>query len=168
MLPLSAPVGKAPGNLWGKQGERVYRFSRSIYRELAPRIQGDQDTCSTARLHILEASEETIRRLATDGRYFARPARTLFTEVRDYFGLAEQVYVHMVIDRYLSLAIELRDSLPDHVTLDGQPRQCPASTRKGTPCRRDPRPGREYCPSHRHLEENLESFDEVLSVAEAG
>jgi hypothetical protein len=144
----------------------VYRFSRSIYRELAPRIEGDEVTRSTARNHLLEASEETIRRLATDRRYFARPARTLFNEIRDHFGLAEQVHVYMVVDRYLGLAIDFIEALPEHLTLDGQPRQCPASTRKGTPCRREPRPGREYCPSHRHLEENFGSPDELLTLSE--
>ena len=131
----------------------MYRFSRSIYRELAPRIGGDEIANAHARNHVLEASEATIRRLATDGRYFARPARTLFNEVREHFPLAEQVHVHMVIDRYISLAVEFLERLPDDVRLGGQPRQCPASTRKGTPCQREPRPGREYCPSHRHLEE---------------
>lgn len=143
----------------------MYRFSRSIYRELAPRIEGDEVTRSTARNHILEASEETIRRLATDGRYFARPARTLFSEIRDHFGLAEQVHVHMVVDRYLGLAVEFLEEFPE---LDGQPRQCPANTRKGASCRREPRPGREYCPSHRHLEEHFGSPAELLSVSETG
>lgn len=139
----------------------MYRFSRSIYRELAPRIEGDDGVeCSTARHHVLEASEATIRRLATDRRHFTRPARTLFSEIRDHFALAEQVHVYMVVDRYLGLAIEVLEA--QHVTLDGQPRQCPASTRKGTPCRREPRPGRDYCPSHRHLEETIGSLDELL------
>jgi hypothetical protein len=29
-------------------------------------------------------------------------------------------------------------------------------TRRGTPCRRDPLPGKDYCPSHKHLEEPAE------------
>ena len=47
------------------------------------------------------------------------------------------------------------DSLPADVTLDGQERDCLASTRKGTPCQREPLPGRDYCPSHTHLEETF-------------
>jgi hypothetical protein len=131
----------------------MYRFSRSIYRELAPRIEGGDVTSATARNHVLKASEETITRLATDGRYFARPARKLFEEIRDHFDLGEQIRVHMVIERNIDLAIEFLEQLPEEVRLGGQPRDCPASTRKGTPCQREPRPGREYCPSHRHLEE---------------
>jgi hypothetical protein len=135
----------------------MYQFSRSIYRQLAPRIEAEDDVGrSTAQLRLLEVSEATIRRLAAD-RYFARPKRTLFNEVREHFALAEQVYVYMVIERYVDLAIEHFDSLPDEVRLDGVPRQCPASTRKGTPCKREPRPGRDYCPSHMHLEEIFEA-----------
>ena len=85
-----------------------------------------------------------------------RPAKTLFTEVREYFVLAEQVRVYMVIERHIELIEEFLDSLPADVTLDGQRRDCMASTRKGTPCRRDPLPGRDYCPSHKHLEETFE------------
>ncbi len=140
----------------------MYRFSRSIYRELAPRIEGDEVASATARNHVLEASEATIRRLATDGRYFARPARKLFGEIRDHFALADQVHVYMVIERNLDLAAEFLEQLPEEVRLGGQPRQCPASTRKGTPCQREPRPGREYCPSHRHLEESLSPIAEAV------
>lgn len=145
----------------------MYRFSRSIYRELAPRIEGDDVERSTARHHLLEASEATIRRLATDRRYFAHPARTLFGEIRDHFALAEQVHVYMVVDRYLSLATDFLEALPAHVTFGGRPRQCPAHTRKGTPCRREPQPGREHCPSHRHLEESFGAVDELLRVPQA-
>jgi hypothetical protein len=100
-----------------------------------------------------------MRRLAYDRRYFARPARTLFTEVRGHFPISEQMRVHNVIDTYVTLAIEHLAQLPDDaIGLDGKPRKCRASTRKGTPCRREPLPGRDYCPSHKHLEE--ESFEE--------
>ena len=139
----------------------MYRFSRSIYRELAPRIDGDEVVRATARNHLLEASEATIRRLATDGRYFARPARKLFSEIRDHFALAEQVHVHMVVERNIELAIEFLEQLPEEIRFEGQTRQCPASTRKGAPCQREPRPGREYCPSHRHLEEPLDAIAEA-------
>ena len=136
----------------------MYQLSRSIYRELAPRIDasGGMERTLAARRLLLEACEGTIQRLITDRRYFARPAKTLFTEVREHFALAEQVRVYMVIERHLELIEEFLDSLPAHVTLDGQERHCLASTRKGTPCRREPLPGMDYCPSHKHLEETIE------------
>ena len=55
--------------------------------------------------------------------------------------------------------------------IDGGPRECRAHTRKGTPCQREPLPGRDYCPSHKHLEEPFEateigwsSSDELLAA----
>lgn len=145
----------------------MYRFSRSIYCELAPRIdrhdEGDDGAYADARHELLTACEATVKRLAADHRYFARPVKTLFADVRDLFALNEQVRVHMVIERNVDLAVQQLESLPEDVALDGHPRQCPASTRKGTPCQREPRPGREYCPSHRHLEE---AFVTVAHVPE--
>jgi hypothetical protein len=141
----------------------MYQFSRSIYRDLAPRIDasGGVETFK-ARQHLLEACEATIQRLVSDRRYFARPTKALFAEVREHFALAEQVRVHMVIERHIELVEEFLDSLPADVTLDGQERNCLASTRRGTPCRREPLPGRDYCPSHKHLEET----EEVYAVRE--
>jgi enamine deaminase RidA (YjgF/YER057c/UK114 family) len=138
----------------------MYQFSRSIYRDLAPRIDTSEGVERTfaARQKLLEACESTIQRLVSDRRYFARPAKTLFTEVRDHFALAEQVRVYMVIERHIERIEEFLDSLPADVTLDGQERNCLASTRKGTPCQREPLPGMDYCPSHKHLEETEEVF----------
>jgi enamine deaminase RidA (YjgF/YER057c/UK114 family) len=136
----------------------MYQFSRSIYRDLASRIDTSEGVERTfaARRTLLEACESTIQRLVSDRRYFARPAKTLFTEVREFFALAEQVRVYMVIERHIGLIEEFLDSLPADVTLDGQERNCVASTRKGTPCQREPLPGMDYCPSHKHLEETFE------------
>ena len=147
----------------------MYRFSRSIYRELAPAvIEDDRDpTGCRNKVLVLDACEEVVRRLAHDRRYFARPARTLFNEVRIHFPLGDQRRVWRVIERNINLAVEFLDRLPEGVALDGVPRQCRAHTRKGTPCQREPLPGRDYCPSHKHLEETfdgpeipIEAFEE--------
>jgi hypothetical protein len=37
--------------------------------------------------------------------------------------------------------------------LDGGVSRCKATTRKGKACQRTPLPGRDYCPSHQHLEQ---------------
>jgi len=143
----------------------MYRFSRSIYRELSPRVgpADDVEACSAARHEVLNACEATMRRMAYDRRHFARPARKLFAEIRDHFPLAEQVQVYMVIDRYVQLAQEHLERLPDDVVLDGRPRNCLASTRKGTPCQREPLPSRDYCPSHKHLEETFGGTEVVAA-----
>jgi hypothetical protein len=134
----------------------MYRFSRAIYRELAPRVLDEERLDPHRRQELLEACEETVRRMACDRRYFARPARSLFREVRTHFPIGEQVYVYKVIERNLALAAIFLERLPAEVALGGVPRQCRASTRKGQPCQRDPLPGKDYCPSHKHLEEIFE------------
>ena len=96
-------------------------------------------------------------RLAQDRRYFARPARSLFSEVRSHFPISDQLYVYKVIERNINLAIDYVERMPGELGLDGLPRHCRASTRKGTPCQREPLPSRDYCPSHKHLEEPLEA-----------
>jgi hypothetical protein len=148
----------------------MYRFSRSIYREVAPYvIEDDRSNGTTNRQRVLDACEAAMRRLAFDRRYFARPARSLFGEVRTYFPIQEQLRVYRVVERNVQLAIEHLERLPeDGIGLDGQPTQCNAHTRKGTPCQRTPLPGRDYCPSHKHLEEPLNGAFEDQSVLEEG
>ena len=137
----------------------MYRFSRSIYRELAPLVIEDQQDAARGRNRqaVLDACEEAVRRLSTDRRYFARPARSLFNEVRIHFGMGDQLKVWNVIESNISLALDLLEHAPELLELDGMPRECRAHTRKGTPCQREPLPGRDYCPSHKHLEETFEA-----------
>src|SRR5213592_2438601 len=127
----------------------MYQFSRSIYRELAPRVIEGTPGGPSPRLELLEACEQTMRRLASDRRYFARPARKLFNQIRIHYPISEQLYVYKVVERHLSLAVDFIFSLPPDVCLDGVHRQCRASTRKGTPCQRTPLPSMDYCPSHK-------------------
>ena len=70
--------------------EEMYRFSRSIYRELSPRVVEDEwdPTESANKQKVLDACEGAIRRLTYDRRYFAKPARTLFNDVRPYFAMS--------------------------------------------------------------------------------
>lgn len=146
----------------------MYRFSRSIYRELAPYVEstGCSEERRAARIELLEACERTIQRLACDGRYFAKPAKTLFEDVRSRFPIGEQRRVLRVIEANIALALEHLAQLPTgSLGLDGEPLVCQATTRKGKPCQREPLPGRQYCPSHKHLEE-LEELEEQLSEQE--
>jgi hypothetical protein len=140
----------------------MYHFSRSIYRELAPRVVEDEADPSGCRnkQRMLDACEANIRRLASEGRYFARPARTLFSDVRAYFAMTEQLRVWRVIECNMALAQEYVSRLPNGAAL-GIPRACRAHTRRGTPCQREPLPGRDYCPSHKHLEETFEAVETV-------
>ncbi len=147
----------------------MYRFSRAIYRELAEEIVEDPHniTCRTNHERVLRSCEAAVERLATDRRYFARPARTLFCDIRAYFPMAMQAHVLRVIELYLGMADEFLRGLPQNgFDAYGNPLQCRASTRKGTPCQRMPLPHNGYCPSHQHLAETEEvEIDEVMVAA---
>jgi len=137
----------------------MYRFSRAIYRELAAEIIEDPHSASHNGNHerVLRACESAVERLATDRHYFARPARTLFCDIRAYFPMRSQRRVLAVIERYLGFADEFLRSRPQNgFDIYGNPLQCRASTRKGTPCQRMPLPHNGYCPSHQHLAETEE------------
>src|SRR2546423_755985 len=111
----------------------MYRFSRSIYRELAPRVVEDEwdPTGCANKQKVLDACEGAIRRLTYDRRYFAKPARTLFTDVRMHFAVGDQLFVWTVIERNLNLALEFLERLPEGVGLDGRPPECQAHTPGG-------------------------------------
>ncbi|MBV9337109.1 MAG: hypothetical protein JO262_13250 [Solirubrobacterales bacterium] len=131
----------------------MYGFSRAIYRELADEIIEDPSRGAPVNHErVLRACESALERLATDRHYFARPARTLFNDIRIYFPMSSQLRVLHVIQRYLDLADEFLTRLPQNgLDAYGNPLQCRASTRRGTPCQRMPLPHNGYCPSHQHL-----------------
>jgi hypothetical protein len=136
----------------------MYQFSRAIYRELArdidvPRACGDR----TGHEAVLKACEATMERLAADRHYFAKPARTLFNDIRVHFPMTAQARVWQVVERYVACAEEWMSRQPRHGTdANGNPLQCRATTRRGTPCQRAPLPRNGYCPSHQHLAETEE------------
>ena len=85
----------------------MYRFSRAIYREVSREIVEDPH-CGSQTNHerVLRACEAAVERLATDRRYFAHPAKTLFNDIRAYFPMNAQLRVLRVVERYLGLADE--------------------------------------------------------------
>jgi hypothetical protein len=145
----------------------MYRFSRAIYRELADEIVENQSgNAYTNHERVLRACESAIERLATDRHYFARPARTLFNDIRTFFPMTSQRRVLAVVERYMEFADDFLVNQP-HNGFDvyGNPMQCRASTRKGTPCQRMPLPHNGYCPSHQHLAETEELQQPAAAVA---
>jgi hypothetical protein len=136
----------------------MYQFSRSMYRELAGFVV-PQANCATggARARLLTSCESAVERLANDRHYFARPARTLFNDVRMLFPLSKQLVAFNVIERHMRLAADYVD-LQARIghSVSGEPLICHATTRRGTPCQREPLPGSRYCPSHKHLDDDLE------------
>jgi hypothetical protein len=136
----------------------MYQFSRSMYRELAADVLSTKgEDVSVKRERFLRLCETAMERLATDRHYFARPARTLFNDIRSFFPMTQQMRVYRIVESHVSLATEYVDSQARAgVTFDGSPLCCHATTRKGTSCLRVPLPGSKYCPSHKHLEEEFE------------
>ena len=137
----------------------MYRFSRAIYRELAGEIAVAEVPFGDVGNHerVLRSCEAAIERLATDRHYFARPARTLFNDIRIYFPMCSQHRVWNVVERYMAFADEYFQRQPMHgFDINGNPLECRATTRKGTPCQRMPLPHNGYCPSHQHLAETEE------------
>jgi hypothetical protein len=130
----------------------MFQFTRAIYRELAPEIDVSVDPA--AHRLVIDACDRSVTRLATDRRHFARPAKTLFMDIRPYFPVGAQAHVLRVVSRYMAIADEaLRNRPPSPVDALGNRLRCEANTRRGTPCRRSPHPENGYCPSHQHLAE---------------
>lgn len=141
----------------------MYQVSRAIYRELA----GEIVTGREGHVQVLHACEQTIERLATDRHYFAQPARTLFRDVRGHFAIQSQARVWNVVREYVDTADQLLASLTTHGRdAFGNPLQCRATTRRGTPCQRVPAHVDGYCPSHQHLAETEATgvFAEAVAV----
>jgi hypothetical protein len=136
----------------------MYQFSRSMYRELADFVEGDPRCGSAdAKARLLSSCEAAVERLAADRHYFARPTRSLFNDVRMLFPLNKQLTAYNVIDRHMRLASDYVDlQAREGHSLTGDPLICHATTRRGTACQREPLPGSRYCPSHKHLDDEIE------------
>jgi hypothetical protein len=139
----------------------MYQFSRAIYRELAPNVLRPVSpgvSASENHEHVLHACEAAVERLATDRHYFARPARTLFYDIRSYFPMSAQERVYQVVVRYMGLAERFlaENPLLAYTAVSGKPLECRATTRKGAACQRTPLPHNGYCPSHQHLADTEE------------
>jgi hypothetical protein len=144
----------------------MYQFSRAIYRELAPHIIDGPPGAPAASNHaaVLRACEAVVTRLATDRHYFARPARTLFWDIRAFFPMSAQAQVHNVVCRYVDYAQRFIRAYPveGYRAVSGMPPQCRATTRKGAACQRVPLARNGYCPSHQHL---ADTEDRELAAA---
>jgi hypothetical protein len=97
---------------------------------------------------MVDACEDATRRMVLEPDGCAHPIRSLFRQIRHLFPLGAQLdarsIVRLHVDAGRILAARLEATLR---------RECQAFTRKGTPCRREARPGQRFCPSHRHLDE---------------
>lgn len=129
----------------------MYRFSRAIYRDLQPYLLQNQLRPELGQRLLLSACERNIERLARDHRRFARPAASLFSDVRALFPVSRQLMVYDIIDVHMNAALEFLDEeIAERGSADLL--RCRATNRKGKACQRVPVTGSDYCPSHRYLE----------------
>ena len=130
-----------------------HHLSRSMYRRLVRVLDADYPGTDIARARqtLLDACEMTMLRLATDREYFARPDRFLFSAIRCLYPIHAQLRVRRMIDRDLAVATAILER-----EAAKHPHACPATTRRGAPCRREPIGDARYCPSHSHLDFEVE------------
>lgn len=129
----------------------MYRYSRAIYRDLHPYLLQGQLRPELGQRLLLSACERTIERLARDHRRFARPAASLFDDVRALFPVSRQLLVYDIIEVHMNAAIEFLDAeIAERGSADLL--RCRATNRKGKACQRVPVTGSDYCPSHRYME----------------
>lgn len=130
----------------------MYRFSRAIYLETRDLIVGETEgDVIEARRRVLLACENTMERLAKDSRYFANPAKSLFSDVRYYFPIRMQERVYHIVQTYIESALKFMEAEQERAITEGAMLRCRAQTRKGKPCQRTPLPESNFCPSHQHL-----------------
>ena len=132
----------------------MYQYSRAIYRSVKDLIDPyvDRPTRLEYRRAVLCECEETMARLAQDPHYFARPDRALFQDIRRYFPITAQAHGAWAVREGVNAAVSFIEAQLEAGLLDGGVARCKATTRKGKACQRTPLPGRDYCPSHQHLE----------------
>ena len=132
----------------------MYQYSRAIYRSIRDLIDPyvDGATRLEYRREVLSACESTMERLASDPHYFSKPDRTLFQDIRRYFPITAQARVAWSVREGVGAAIAFIEQQIEAGAFDGGIARCKATTRKGKACQRTPLPGRDYCPSHQHLE----------------
>jgi len=117
----------------------MYQYSRAIYRSIKDLIDpyASREEQLDYRRAVLEECERTMTRLADDPHYFPiRAQAQVAWSVREGVGAATS-FIEQQVEAGL---------------LDGGVARCHATTRKGKACQRTPLPGRDYCPSHQHLE----------------
>lgn len=132
----------------------MYQYSRAIYRSLKDLVDPYENSATRLeyRRALLAECELTMSRLASDPHYFARPDRALFQDIRRYFPITAQAQVAWAVREGVAAAMSFIEQQIEAGAFDGGVSRCKATTRKGKACQRTPLPGRDYCPSHQHLE----------------
>ncbi len=123
----------------------MYALIRSLFRDLQPLMS--QKTGWREQTDLLDACQALTQRLLLQDAP-ARPARTLFREVRHLFPVHHQARVLEIIRVHIEAGERLATCLEPY-----RNRRCEAFSRRGRPCQREALPGLPFCSSHKHLDE---------------
>src|SRR6476620_5628650 len=90
----------------------MYQYSRAIFLAVKNLVDESQPGVSRveAQRRVLAACEAAVERLAADPRYFARPTRSLFEEIRRYFPITQQARVYVAVDEVISRVVEAAEA----------------------------------------------------------
>lgn len=145
------------------ESKHVYELSRELFRSLRPGLLVEARHPSRPARSLLALCEETVRLVAMNPATAKLQARRLFNQSRRLYPVGRQLQLLTQIDRSIErIATELLTS-----TNGGRRSllRCVATTRHGRPCLREPLLGRHYCPSHKHLDQPVETVDTADSAA---
>ena len=115
-------------------------------------VRVDGATSSSTGAQCSPSASETMARLARDPHYFARPDRRSSPTSG---ATSRSPHRHRSPGRCAKVVGAATSFIEQQIEaglLDGGVARCHATTRKGKACQRTPLPGRDYCPSHQHLE----------------
>lgn len=128
----------------------VYELSRELFRSIRPGLVPDRRDPARPARTLLGLCEDAVQRIAQTPAARRRHAMRLFTQVRSLFPPSEQLQLATRIEVAVA---DVHDRLVEHTAgRSGGLLRCAATTRRHTPCMREPVPGIRYCPSHRHLD----------------
>ena len=124
------------------------RFSRELWRALAPSLMPDPRRPGWSEEYLLEVCEAGIARLAADPRSHPMASRSLFTAARSLMRAQDQLRAAQLIEAHFNRARAFFEAERGRAGAPGLTPRCAALNRKGKPCGRDPLWGTPFCVSH--------------------
>ena len=115
----------------------MYQYSRALYRSIKDLIDpyADTETQLEYRRAVLAATEDTVGRLGRDPRYFARPERALFADIRRYFPITAQAHVAWAVSQGIGAAVSYVEEPRSMTQIQRRPlalTKCPWLERTGS------------------------------------
>ncbi len=128
----------------------MYELSRDLFRAIRPGLIPDRRNPARPARTLLAMCEDTVQRIAQTPVARRRHATRLFAQARPLYAPNQQLEL---VTRIETAVANVHERLIEHTGgRTGGLLRCAATTRRHTPCMREPVPGLRYCPSHRHLD----------------